>query len=221
MTAGDWSTLASVATALGTLILAIATFSAIRSANASARTAERALLAGLRPVIAPSRRDDPELKVNYGDRKWVKIPGGGGLAEVGGGDGSMGSADPVYLAANLRNVGTGMAVLHGWVFYPGWHRAPEHAPLEQFRRLNRDLYVPPGDVGFWQAAFRDEEDPQYDEARMIAANVDTWSVELLYGDTEGGQRAIARMSMFPVEGDAPRWIASVSRYWNIDRPDPR
>jgi hypothetical protein len=219
MTAGDWSTLANLATALGTLILAIATFSAIRSANASARTAERALLAGLQPVLAPSRRNDPELKINYGDRKWVKIPPAGGAAEIGGGDGSMGTVEPVYLAANLRNVGTGMAVLHGWVFYPGWHRSDTHSPLEDFRRLNRDLYVPPGDIGFWQAAFRDEADPQYDLARSIVEANESWTIELLYGDTEGGQRAIARISMFPTDSNG--WISSLSRYWNIDRPDPR
>lgn len=226
MTAGDWGTVASLATALGTLVLAIATFAAIRSANTSARTAERALLAGLRPVLAPSRREDPELKVNYGDRKWVKIPPAGGVAELGGGDGSMGSADPVYLAANLRNVGTGMAVLHGWVFYPQWHRSNDHMPLEDFRRLNRDLYVPPGDIGFWQAAFRDDTDPQYEHARAVVETHDAWTVELLYGDTEGGQRAIVRITMFPTgtpetPADKPGWIATVSRYWNIDRPDPR
>ena len=41
----DWVTISSLATAGGTLILAVATFSATRSANRSARVAERALLA--------------------------------------------------------------------------------------------------------------------------------------------------------------------------------
>ena len=33
--------------------------------------------------------------------------------------------------------------------------------LEGFRRQLRDLYVPSGDVGFWQAAIRDQSDPLY------------------------------------------------------------
>ena len=58
----DWSTIASLATAGGTLVLAVATFASIRSANRSARvpersarTAERSLLAGQRPLLVNSR----------------------------------------------------------------------------------------------------------------------------------------------------------------------
>ena len=47
----DWVTISALATAGGTLVLAAATFSAVRSSNRSARVAERALLAGLRPVL--------------------------------------------------------------------------------------------------------------------------------------------------------------------------
>ena len=36
----DWQTISSLATAGGTLVLAVATFSAVRSANRSARIAE-------------------------------------------------------------------------------------------------------------------------------------------------------------------------------------
>ena len=53
----DWVTISSLATAGdrwrplatagGTLVLAVATFSSVRSANRSARVAERSLLAGL------------------------------------------------------------------------------------------------------------------------------------------------------------------------------
>ena len=73
----NWATIADLATALGTLILAVATFSAVRSANLTARIAQESLLVGLRPVLMSSRRDDPVQKVNFGDRKWVRIPGGG------------------------------------------------------------------------------------------------------------------------------------------------
>jgi len=64
--ATDWATVASLATALGTLILAVATFSAIRAANVMARVAQQSMLAGLQPVLMAARRDDPEQKVNFG-----------------------------------------------------------------------------------------------------------------------------------------------------------
>jgi hypothetical protein len=47
----DWVTISALATAGGTLILSIATFASVRSANRTARAAEQALLVGLRPVL--------------------------------------------------------------------------------------------------------------------------------------------------------------------------
>ena len=133
MSASAWSTIASLATALGTLVLAVATFSAVRSSNLMAKIAQEQFLVQLRPVLTTSRREDPPLKVNFGDTKWVRIPGGGAVGEVGPGDGSMGPDTPVvYLAVALRNAGNGIAVLHGWRFFPDWHRDQEHAPLEEF-----------------------------------------------------------------------------------------
>ena len=49
----DTATIASLATAFGTLVLAVATFASTRSANHSARIAERALDLNLRPVLIP------------------------------------------------------------------------------------------------------------------------------------------------------------------------
>src|SRR5215469_6880142 len=105
MSATAWSTVASLATALGTLILAVATFSAVRSSNLMAKVAQEQFLVQLRPVLTPSRRDDPTLKVNFGDAKWVHVPGGGAVAEVSPGEGSMGpETQVVYLALALRAV---------------------------------------------------------------------------------------------------------------------
>jgi hypothetical protein len=228
MSAAAWSTIASLATALGTLILAVATFSAVRSSNLMARVAQEQFLVQLRPVLTTSRREDPTLKVNFGDAKWVHIPGGGAVGEVSPGLGSMGSEIPVvYLAIALRNAGNGIAVLHGWRFYPDAHRDAQHAPLEEFQRQTRDLYIPVGDVGFWQGAFRDPEQAGYEEARKVIEAREAWSVELLYGDHEGGQRVISRFTVLPVghpdqsPETEPQWLASASRHWNIDRPDPR
>ena len=221
----NWATIADLATALGTLILAVATFSAVKSANLTARVAQQSLLVGLRPVLMASRRDDPTLKVNFGDNKWVRICGAGAVGEVGGEDRDAlpASESPIYLALSLRNVGSGIAVLHGWHFYPAWTRESEHAPLDEFVRQTRDLYIPVGDIGFWQGAFRDPADPRYEAARKVIEARQPWTVELLYGDHEGGQRCVTRFTALPREGadqDAG-WLASQSRHWNIDRPDPR
>jgi hypothetical protein len=230
VTANDWATVASLATAVGTLVLAFATFSAVRSGNRTAQAAERSLLAGLRPVLMASHREDAPLKVNFGDSRWLQVPGGCAVGAVGGGDGSMGAkGDAVYLALSLRNVGNGISVLHGWHFYQG--RPPEsHPPLADFRPHTRDLYLPVGEPGFWQGAFRDPADRQYAPARNVIEGCGEWYLDLLYGDQEGGQRVITRFRMqtfggqrgTQALGDNPGpWLATVARHWNLDRPDPR
>ena len=102
----DWATISQVATAGGTLILAIATFSSVRSANRSARIAELSLLAGLRPLLIPSREEDPPERVRFGDGQLLTVPGHGAAAAL--------ADERLYLAMALRNGGTGLAVIHGW-----------------------------------------------------------------------------------------------------------
>ena len=208
----DWVTVSALATAGGTLVLAVATFSSVRSSNRSARVAERALMAGLRPVLMPSHLTDPEQKVGFADNRWLKVPGGGGAAEV--------SPEAVYLAMSVRNVGNGIAILHSWRFVPERVLGSEAPPLEEFHRLSRDLYVPVGDVGFWQGVFRD---PDSDDFRAAADAIEgrrQVTVDVLYGDHEGGQRVITRFSMTPRQG-GESWMVSTGRHWNIDRDDPR
>ena len=77
MLAADWVTISALATAGGTLVLALATFASVRSANRAARVAERSLLVGLRPLLLPSRLDDPPQKVGYSDEKWFVAQAGG------------------------------------------------------------------------------------------------------------------------------------------------
>ena len=79
----DWPTIASLATAAGTLVLAVATFSSVRSGQRSTRIAERstaiaerALLLGLRPVLAPARATDPPETVRFGEGRTVTVEGG-------------------------------------------------------------------------------------------------------------------------------------------------
>src|SRR5438128_788827 len=102
----DWVTISSIATAGGTLVLATATFSSVRSANRSARVAERSLLAGLRPVLIPFRDDDSSEQIRFGDGQLLTVPGPGGALELAAGN--------IYMAIALRNGGSGLAVIHGW-----------------------------------------------------------------------------------------------------------
>lgn len=214
----NWETVSALSTGVGTLVLAVATFASVRSANRSARTSERALMQGLRPLLFPSRLSDEPLKVSFVDRHWLRVPGGQGAVES--------TPDVVYLAMSLRNVGSGLAVLDSWHVCASPDAAPQsldHAPLEEFRRLTRDLYVPPGDIFFWQGALRDNSDAMFDEVAKAAKDQTALTIELLYGDEEGGQRTITRFALLghqPADGEGV-WIATVSRHWNIDRADPR
>jgi hypothetical protein len=208
----DWVTTSALATAGGTLILSIATFASVRSANRTARAAEQALLVGLRPVLMQSRLQDPPEKVGFVDLHWVQVPAAHGTAEL--------SREAIYLAIALRNVGSGLAVLHGWRFYPERLMGTgAHSDPGEFRRLTRDIYVPAGDLGFWQGAFRDPAETAFVDARRVVAERLPFTVDLLYGDHEGGQRVITRFALTP--HDDGTWLAAVSRHWNIDRADPR
>jgi hypothetical protein len=213
----ELSTIASLATAGGTLVLAVATFSATRSANRSARVSERALQAGLRPVLFNARPQDPPQKVSYVDDHRVYLHDG--LAAVQEHESNL------YLSIPLRNVGAGLAVIHGWHLWP--HRAASEIhppPPEEFRPHSRDMYVPAGDTSFWQGAVRDREDLLYGPLGAAIAEGRGVSVDILYGDHEGGQRTITRFFTRPRDtaDDEPwLWSCSTVRHWNLDRPDPR
>ena len=66
LASADWVAIASVSTALATLVLAFATFFSVRSANRTARAAEQSLAAQLWPLLAPARPGDPEHDVPFG-----------------------------------------------------------------------------------------------------------------------------------------------------------
>jgi hypothetical protein len=208
---GDLADVASLATAAGTLILAAATFSSVRSANRAAKAAERSLLAGIRPVLASTRFQDPEQKIGWQDEHWTRVLGGYAAVEP--------TDEVIYLSMGVRNAGTGMAVLHGWHPYPDRDPDRSRPDPDDFRRLTRDLYVPGGDTGFWQGALRDREDPLFAAMAEAIAERRRFDIDLLYGDHEGGQRVITRFGVVPAGDDA--WLPSVSRHWNIDRDDPR
>jgi hypothetical protein len=207
----DWPTWASLATAAGTLVLALATFASVRSANRSARVAERALQEQRRPVVVHSRLDDPTQKIMFVDGHWVQVAGSGAVAEQLDAN--------VYLAMSLRNVGAGIGVLQGWNARAGLDTSLEHAPEQSFRTQSRDLYIPAGDIGLWQGALRDPSEDAYGVLAEAAAKRETISIDLLYTDQVGGQRTITRFQVVPVGED--RWVASVGRHWYLDEAGPR
>jgi hypothetical protein len=215
----NWQTISSLATAGGTLVLAVATYTAVRSSNRSARIAdhsariaEQALLRGMRPLLVPSLGEDPVQKVLWSDQHAVHLAGGRAVVETNNG--------VLYLAIGLRNLGAGIALLHGW--YPMPDRAfvdEPHAEADDFRRLVIDLYIAPGGAGYWEGAIRSPEDPLRPGFTSVVTERKPFTIDLLYGDQEGGQRTISRFTVLPASDDG--WYCQVGKHWNLDRPDPR
>jgi hypothetical protein len=218
----DWVTISSLATAGGTLALAGATYASVRSSNRSARLAELALQERRRPVLMHSNDDDRTQAVSFGGGHRMSLSGGGAAVEV--------EAHALYLAASLRNVGEGIAVLQGWrsdgaavaVDPQGrWRESMvtgEPPGPDEFRPLMRDQYIPSGDLGVWQGALRDAADPIFALIADAVAEQRTLSLDLLYTDQVGGQRTISRFGLIP--GD-DGWRAAIARHWYLDADAPR
>ena len=208
----DWVTISSLATAGGTLVLALATFSSVKSANRSARLAERSLLAGLRPILIPTHEDDPDQTVRFGDGIVITVPGHGGTIDL--------QIENLYMGIGLRNGGTGLAVIHGWRVEVVDQISNQPPSPDDFRPQMRDLYIPAGETSYWQGAIRDRSDPGDDDLQSALRTRARVAVDLIYGDYEGGQRTIARIGLTR-DGDAEDYRADVGRYWNVDGSDPR
>jgi hypothetical protein len=211
----DWSTIASLATAGGTLTLAIATFSSVRSSSRTARIAQQSYMVGMRPFLMPSQFTDPTQKVNWADGRSDKLLGGHGTALI--------EDDVIYLLMSLRNAGSGIAIIQGWKAsaFPVIATAVDQFPVEQFHAQSRDLYIPPGTVGFWQGAIRDTRDPDFEGVHDAITNRERFSIQIMYGDHEGGQRTISLFSLDPRADDSGEWTCAVSKHWYLDRPNPR
>jgi hypothetical protein len=192
-------------------VLAIATFASVRVSNRAARATERSLLAGMLPLLVPSRIHDPAEKIRFIDNHWIEVSGGHGVAEF--------SDNVIYLAIALRNVGQGLALLDRWSIDASGTLDGEPEHPDAFRRLTRDLYVASGDVGYWQGTLRDESDPLFSAVSNSIVERRGLTVDLLYGDFEGGQRTVSRFLLTP--RDNAQWMATVSRHWRLDRPNPR
>ena len=167
-------------------------------------------MAAERPLLMSSRLQDPEQKIQFLEGRFVRVTGGAATLEVADG--------VVYMVISVRNVGTGLAVMHGWHVEVSVQPQQTHPPLEDFTTQSRDIYVAPGDIGFWQGALRDPATAQF---KAVAASVeagDSMMLSILYGDWEGGQRVI---SQFALRHANDKWLTSSGRHFNVDRPDPR
>jgi hypothetical protein len=183
---------------------------AARTAERSARIAERSLLAGQRPLLVNSRAQDPEQQIQFHEGKSLTVPGGGAEVEV--------TDAAVYMAISVRNVGTGLAVMHGWHVGIGLQPERTHPPLEEFTTQIRDIYVAPGDNGFWLGALRDPDAGEFAALTAAIEADDPLMLSLLYGDFEGGQRIISQFALRRGDG---RWLTAAGRHFNVDRPEPR
>jgi hypothetical protein len=203
----NWVTISSLATAAGTLVLAVATFASVRSANHVARVAERSFRVALRPILAASRLEDPEQRIMFVDRHWVTLPGGQAAVELIDG--------VVYLAMQARNIGNGIAVIEGWLPFAGARTASDAWPeVHEFRVQTRSLWIPPGDVAFWQGALRDQAEELH--GRISDGIRDgALSLDLLYRDHEGGWPTISRFSLIR-DDDGTRWWASLGSHRTLD-----
>jgi hypothetical protein len=214
----DWATLADIGTAAGTVVLASATFVAVRASAHSTAIAERALLSGQRPVLAPAGPDDAAGNVQFADGR--HFPVGNGLALVEQDSGI------IYLAIPLCNVGTGVATLRGYHLEgePASDAARDQRgvarhlrgdsppPPRTFSLQQRDLLISTRRAGFWQAALRDPEAVLHKQVAQAIETHGRLTVDLLYGDHEGGQPSVTRFVLLPEAGS---WRCDATRYWSL------
>jgi hypothetical protein len=213
-----WAMLADIGTAAGTLVLAGATFVAVRASTRSTRIAERAMLAAQRPVLAPAGTDDPAENVQFADGRVFPVGNGQALA--------VHEAGVVYLAIPLRNVGAGLAMLRGYHIRaepashvardprgPAQHLRGDTAPDPRaFSPQQRDLLVSTRRTGFWQAALRDPAARLHAEVTQAIETRGRVTVDVLYADHEGSQPSVTRFVLLPEAGS---WRCDATRYWSL------
>lgn len=204
----DWGILANLATAAGTLALAIATFFSIRSANRSNRTADRALRQGMRPILLPSLFTDPVQKIHYVDDHWLRVPGGRAVLEV--------TPVAAYLGLSVRDIGTGPAVVDGWDLVAS--SRDDRRPLSEYHLLTRDIYVPAGACGYVQVAAREPTGPEYQALARAEREHQTFAVDVLYSDVDGTQHHVIRIALNNTPGqeeDGHVWALNEVRHWTM------
>jgi hypothetical protein len=126
----------------------------------------------------------------------------------------------------LADVGTaaGTLVLAGATFVaedpggPARHLRGDLPPsVRTFAPQQRDLLISTRRAGFWQAALRDPETPLYQQVARGIETAGRITVDILYGDHEGGQPAIARFVLLPEAGP---WRCDATRHWSLPGRKP-
>ena len=74
-------------------------------------------------------------------------------------------------------------------------------------------YIAAGDLGFWQAALRDPTVELYTTMSGAIASLGRVTIDLLYGDIEGGQSTITRFVLLPSEPG--KWRYDVTHHWRL------
>jgi len=188
----EWATLAGVAvTAVATAVLAVVTWWAVRGADRTARAAEQTLALQTRAFLVPARRGDPPQHIVFHGGHPLEPDVAGGMAVL------QDTGESIYMGIALRNVGLGLALLYRWHLSRGL-LTPETLPgdFSTFTGLARALHVPSGGTGFWQAQALEEQQ------RAIVRDADATdrllTIDLLYGNEEGGQGRITRFHLRPL-----------------------
>ena len=122
------------------------------------------------------------------------------------------------MAPQVREAaGAGLAVLRRWHVAVGRpvSPVPDHADPSSFRTLRRDLYIPSNDTGFWQGVIREPEDPLRSEVAAAIDRDSPLTVQILYGDHEGGQPTITLLAL-QRDDNGGALIASVGRHCLLD-----
>jgi hypothetical protein len=94
----------------------------------------------------------------------------------------------------------------------GHLRGDPAPPPGTFAPQQRDLLISATRSGFWQAALRDPAAPAYQEVTQAVATSGRVTVDVLYGDHEGGQPSVTRFVLLP---DAGSWRCDATRYWSL------
>jgi hypothetical protein len=87
--------------------------------------------------------------------------------------------------------------------------------FENFVLQQRSLYVPAGDVGYWQGAIR-ECDTDRGDGEALRQAVESGSrltLYLRYADQDGGHDTVTRYTLSTDEnGD---WLFGIGRHWSL------
>jgi hypothetical protein len=173
-------------------------------------------------LLVVARPDDTDQQIQFADGRVIEMSSGEAVYSP--------RAGVIYLAIPLRNVGTGIAHLQRYRLEPeeedsvrtdplgpARHRRGDPPPDPRtFAYQQRDLYIAPGETGFWQAALRDRESPLFMEAERAHHSRGRLTVDVLYGDLEDGQPTITRFVLLP--GPDHTWSCNTAHHWR-DFPD--